>query len=155
MNILGVTIIPIAISFAYFARGGDSVFLAVAFLSAVAVSTADTVASEIGPLANRTYMITTLKRIEPGPDGGVSVLGFAASTIAALVFSIIGCFIMLDLGTARFAAACLTVVIAALIGNIADSLLGATLESKGRISKYFNNAVTALIGAVAGFLIYL
>lgn len=35
-----------------------------------------------------------------------------------------------------------------------DSILGATLESKGRISKYTNNASTALIGAVAGALLF-
>lgn len=154
LNILGVSIIPVSISMVHLIRNGDPVLLQVAFLSSVAVSTADTVASEIGPFARKTYMITTMERIRPGPDGGVSALGLAVSTIAAALFAAIGCILMLDQDVQHMAVAVISIVAAAVIGNIADSLVGAVFESKGRITKYANNALTALMGAVAGFLIY-
>ncbi|MCQ2085724.1 MAG: DUF92 domain-containing protein [archaeon] len=153
MNILGVGIIPTAVALAYAVTGENSSYLAVAFLSALAVSTADTVASETGIWAKKTYMITTLKEIEPGPNGGVSVYGTVTSAIGALLFAAIGWGLVfgydLDLSSLKF----LIVVVAGMFGNIMDSVLGATLENPGYIGKYFNNACTSLIGAIVGFLL--
>ena len=42
-----------------------------------------------------------------------------------------------------------------MVGNLLDSVVGAVWENKGRISKYGNNIVTALSGAVIGFLLCL
>ena len=39
------------------------------------------------------------------------------------------------------------------IGCVADSVLGATVESKGLISKYTNNAITGIIGGLLTILI--
>ncbi|MBR2093872.1 MAG: DUF92 domain-containing protein, partial [Candidatus Methanomethylophilaceae archaeon] len=55
---------------------------------------ADTVASEIGVRDAKAYLITTFKRVPPGTNGGVSVLGTAISTVASLVIAVLGWSIM-------------------------------------------------------------
>ncbi|MCQ2085772.1 MAG: DUF92 domain-containing protein [archaeon] len=156
LNLLGVGVIPAAIALVYAFTGGNEPALAFAFLSALAVSTSDTVASETGMWAKKTYMITTLKQIEPGPNGGVSVYGTMTSFIGALFFALIGyCLIFNDsldtAGVLKF----LIIAVAGMVGNFMDSIFGAVLENPGYIGKYVNNASTSLIGAVVGFLLYL
>ena len=65
MNLLGVGTIPVVIAIAFFVRPSD--ILAVAFLAAIAVSTSDTIASETGIWAKKTYMITTFKEWNRDP----------------------------------------------------------------------------------------
>jgi len=53
-------------------------------LAALAEAAADTVSSEIGQvLGRRPRMITTLRAVEPGTDGAVSVAGTLAGLVAA------------------------------------------------------------------------
>ncbi|MCQ2078504.1 MAG: DUF92 domain-containing protein [archaeon] len=156
LNILGVGLIPTIIALVQFLTGSEGPYLAVAFLSALAVSCSDTVASETGMWAKKTYMITTLKQIEPGPNGGVSAYGFATSFLGALAFALVSYLIVfhddpLGLGTLRF----LVIAVAGMVGNVMDSILGALLENRGYISKYTNNASTSLIGAIVGFILFL
>ena len=55
-------------------------------LAALAEAAADTVSSEIGQvLGGRPRMITTLRAVEPGRDGAVSVAGTLAGAVAAAV----------------------------------------------------------------------
>ena len=131
LNILGVGLAPAAIALvnltdSTFGGGDTADLLACAFISAVAVSMADTVSSEIGVLDDKVWMITTMKRTEPGINGGISRLGLLSSLIA----------------------------VCGMIGNLLDSVVGAVLENKGLISKYGNNCVTAFAGGAVGFLIY-
>ena len=155
LNLLGVGVIPAAIAVVYAVSGSQQDLLAVAFLSALAVSTSDTVASETGIWAKKTYMITTFKEVEPGPNGAVSLYGFGTALLGTLAFAVLGwiCVFCLDPVSAPDIRL-LIVVAAGMFGNVMDSVLGAVLENPGYIGKYTNNASTALMGAVFGALIY-
>ena len=153
LNLMGVGVIPAAIAIVYALTGSQQDLLAVAFLSALAVSTSDTVASETGIWAKKTYMITTLKQIEPGPNGGVSLYGFGTSLLGTLLFALVAYVLIFQ----RFDLSILyslVIVAAGMVGNIMDSILGAVLENPGYIGKYTNNCATSLIGAVVGFLLF-
>ena len=153
LNLMGVGVIPAAIAIVYAMTGSQQDLLAVAFLSALAVSTSDTVASETGIWAKKTYMITTLKQIEPGPNGGVSLYGFGTSLLGTLLFALVAYVLIFQ----RFDLSILyslVIVTAGMVGNIMDSILGAVLENPGYIGKYTNNCATSLIGAVVGFLLF-
>ena len=153
LNLLGVGTIPVVIAIVFFLRPSD--LLTVAFLSSIAVSTSDTIASETGIWAKKTYMITTFKQVEPGPNGAVSLYGFGTAFVGTLAFALLGWFFIfntepISIPDIRF----LIVVAAGMFGNVMDSVLGATLENPGYIGKYTNNASTALMGAVFGALLY-
>ncbi len=154
-NILGVGLIPTIIAIIFFFRPSD--LLAIAFISALAVSTSDTVASETGMWAKKTYMITTLRQIEPGPNGGVSVYGFVAAMIGTMIFSLISClFVYGDVGLTGISNFVFIIpFVAGMVGNVVDSVFGALLENKGFIDKYINNCSTSLIGAVIGSLLFI
>lgn len=119
--------------------------LLVAGLAALAEAAADTVSSEIGQVfGGRPRMVTTLRAVEPGVDGAVSVAGTAAGVVAAAVVAALG---TLALGgdAAVFAVSCAGGV----FGLLFDSLLGATIELRGWLN---NDAVNFLSTAsAAGF----
>lgn len=155
LNILGVGLAPAAIALvnltdSTFGGGDTADLLACAFISAVAVSMADTVSSEIGVLDDKVWMITTMKRTEPGINGGISRLGLLSSLIAVFIYAFIAWFFVFG----DFDLLFLIPAVCGMIGNLLDSVVGAVLENKGLISKYGNNCVTAFAGGAVGFLIY-
>ena len=88
-------------------------------------------ASEVGKTAEKVYLITNFKRVEPGVSGGISLLG----EIAALMGCLIVCISAVLLGVLSVKLA-IVAFLAGFIGVHVDSILGATLEKKG----YLNNA---------------
>lgn len=150
-NVLGVGLPP-CITVALHATGLlDETAFAIMFISTIAVAGADTIASEVGVRDRRVYMITTFERVEPGINGGVSVLGTAVSTVAALLISALGWFVL----TESLDWLLLIPFVAGVVGNLLDSVFGAVFENKGRMSKYANNCSTAIIGAFIALAIYL
>lgn len=151
-NVLGVALIPAAISVAYALSSGRAEdVLAVAFVSAVAVSTADTVASEVGVTDRHgTWMITTLEPCEPGLNGGVSRLGIVSSLGYSVIYSIVAWAVVFD----SFGWQFLIPAAAGMAGNLLDSVVGAVWENRGKISKYGVNRLTQLAGAAIGALLY-
>jgi uncharacterized protein (TIGR00297 family) len=147
LNVLGVGIPPCIISVIYLLANGQYSFeLTVAFISTMSVSAADTIASEIGTKDERVWLITTFKRVKPGVNGGISIFGTGISILASLAISIIGWLMIYH----TIEIYILIPTFAGLVGNMLDSLLGATLEDGGYISKYTNNCVTSLMGAAFG-----
>jgi uncharacterized protein (TIGR00297 family) len=114
-------------------------------LAALAQAAADTVSSEIGQvLGGRPRMITTLRAVEPGTDGAVSVAGTLAGLVAAAIVAGAGSWAMRGDWT-LFKLSCA----GAVFGLLFDSLLGATMERKGWLN---NDAVNFLSTAsAAGF----
>jgi uncharacterized protein (TIGR00297 family) len=118
-------------------------------LAALAEAAADTVSSEIGQvLGGRPRMITTLRGVEPGTDGAVSVAGTLAGLVAAAIVASAGSWALRG-DWVLFTLSCA----GAAFGLLFDSLLGATLEKRGWLN---NDAVNFLSTAsAAGFALLL
>ncbi|EKX47646.1 hypothetical protein GUITHDRAFT_106634 [Guillardia theta CCMP2712] len=108
------------------------VMFEVAFLSHFACCCGDTWASETGtafsgPLSE-SFLLTSLRRVPRGTNGGISVIGTLASLLGGcfvgLVFALCGSSLTLP-STIIVGAA------AGLGGSLLDSLLGATLQYSG------------------------
>ncbi|HVP93653.1 MAG TPA: DUF92 domain-containing protein, partial [Methanoregulaceae archaeon] len=65
---------------------GNPLFAAM-YVGSVASAAADTVASEIGVTGGSPYMITTFKRVPPGTNGGITLIGELAALAASLIIS--------------------------------------------------------------------
>ena len=149
-NILGVSLPALLVVFLDYVFHLDPITFSIMYISTLAVAGSDTIASEIGVRDPKVYMITNFKRVTPGVNGGVSILGTVTSTIAALAISILGWAILH--GTLE--PLLLIPFAMGVLGNLLDSLFGALFENKGYISKYTNNAVTGFLPAVIGACLY-
>jgi uncharacterized protein (TIGR00297 family) len=153
-NVLGVGIPACIFAFLYgvlhvHLNGDYDLALTVAFISTLTVAAADTVASEIGIKDKKVWLITTFERVKRGTNGGVSVLGTTSAAAAAAFTGIVG-WLLIFKGIDAYV---LIPIAMGFLGNVLDSLLGATFERKGNISKYCNNCISALVGASIGLLI--
>lgn len=99
----------------------------IAFTASLAAVNADTWATELGTLnPDPPRLITTLKEVEPGTSGGISVYGLLASLAGAGLVSLVA---LLVQPSADWLTFLLLVSLAGLFGSLFDSLLGATLQA--------------------------
>ena len=123
-----------------------------AILVILAEVAADTVASEIGQaFGGGPRLITTMRRVPTGSNGGVTWLGSAAGAFAAaaVIFTgFLGRNLQFGDNSPLFSSWSAILVASALAGMFFDSFLGATLE--GRILN--NNAVNFLSASLAGLI---
>lgn len=129
------------------------------FLSALAVAGADTLASEIGVLSPRARLITTFKRVPSGTDGGISLLGEASALAASLFTALFGWLVLFYLAGAAGLTTSLPSgahiwipVVVGFVGCQIDSVLGATLESRGILTKRSVNLVSTSFGAFLAYV---
>lgn len=118
------------------------------FLFAVsfAVINSDTFGSEIGVMDKKAYLITNMKRVVPGTNGGISLTGTVASVLGALIIGI--SYSLLKSGTiSPFPIILITSF--GLLGSIIDSILGATFENRNRLTKGQVNLFSTLITVAA------
>ena len=121
------------------------------FVASVAVATSDTFASEVGCLDKRVYMITTLKKCEPGLNGGFSPNGQIAALVGALLISLVATALGMLVGAEALSSPVEFIVSISIIGFLGcqvDSLLGALLENRGYIGKGTVNALAIATGAI-------
>ena len=121
------------------------------FVASVAVATSDTFASEVGCLDNRVYMITTLKKCEPGLNGGFSPNGQIAALVGALLISLVATALGMLVGAEALSSPVEFIVSISIIGFLGcqvDSLLGALLENRGYIGKGTVNTLAIATGAI-------
>lgn len=118
--------------------------------AAFSAATADTLASELGNVyGSRYYNMLTFKKDQKGLDGVVSwegtAAGLAGSGVIALLYAV---------GFGWNFAAFFIILIAGTIGNVADSVMGALWERKGRIGNDVVNFFNTAIAAAAALLLY-
>lgn len=112
--------------------------------ASLAAATADTLSSELGNVYGRKYVnILTFKKDKRGLNGVISregtLCGIAGSAVVALIYA------------AGFGwnKTFIWIILAGTAGNLADSILGATLERKNYIGNnvvnFFNTLIAALV----------
>jgi uncharacterized protein (TIGR00297 family) len=122
-----------------------SVFL-LAFACALGAAAADTVESEIGQIwGHPTVLITSFRAVEPGTNGGISVVGTVAGLAAAL--STVGAGWLVGLYSSTIV---LPLSVLALTATLVESLVGATLERAGWLDNDGVNLVNTLLAALLG-----
>jgi uncharacterized protein (TIGR00297 family) len=127
-NILANGGVAAVFGIAAFFSGG--VALAFPFLGAMTTAASDTVATEVG-LASKSQprLITRLGRtVAPGTSGGVSPLGFVGAVLAPAVIGVLA--FLLHVSN-RGLLIIPVAMVSGLVGSLADSVLGATIQRKG------------------------
>jgi uncharacterized protein (TIGR00297 family) len=114
----------------------------VMYVGCVATAAADTLASEIGVTGGVPYMITTLKKVPIGTNGGVTVTGEFVALMGGLIVSLVAFF----LGVLTTPSMVVICTIAGFAGTNIDSVVGATLENRG----FLGNAGTNLLATIGG-----
>ena len=113
----------------------------VLYIGCVATAAADTMASEIGVTGGTPYMITTLKKVPIGTNGGVTMTGELVALAGGVLVCVVALF--LTIITPWMLVIC---TIAGFAGTNIDSIVGATLENNG----YVGNAGTNLLATLGG-----
>ena len=131
----------VAVCCALLAAATGSELFTVAFVASLGAAFADTSESEIGQLLSRApRLITTLKKVPPGTDGAISLPGTLAGLTAAGLTAILA----LVLGLLDAPTSALLVAVAAFLGTVADSLIGARFP---RIGNEATNVICTLVAA--------
>ncbi|MFW5902557.1 MAG: DUF92 domain-containing protein [archaeon] len=121
----------------------------IGFIGTTATATADTISSEIGVLSkSKPRLVTTLKKVEPGTDGGITLFGTVAGALGALIIGLVS--------TIEFSWLIIPIALmSGIIGNLADSFIGAVLEDKETVGNSTTNFLATTSGAISAMLIYL
>jgi len=125
------------------------VFVAM-YVGCVATAAADTLASEIGVTGGIPYMITTLKKVPIGTNGGVTLTGESVALLGGFLISLAA--YLLNVITPEMMVIC---TIAGFVGTNLDSLVGATLENKGFLGNAGTNLIATIGGGLFAVVIYL
>ncbi|WP_337859881.1 DUF92 domain-containing protein [Ferroplasma sp.] len=150
-NVIYAALIGIAIAVMNAAKIGGFPYFLIFGVSFASVN-ADTFASEIGVFDSNVYMITSLKKIRPGINGGISLLGEAAALFGAFIIGI--SYVILNFHGFDVISL-LVITVLGFTGCQIDSILGALFENKGKMSKGQVNAFSTLLAVAIAFILYL
>ncbi len=121
----------------------------VMYVGSVATAAADTMASEIGVTGGIPYMITTLRKVPIGTNGGVTMTGELVALGGSFVVSMIA--LGLNVITPWMMVIC---TITGFVGTNLDSLVGALLENKGFLGNAGTNFLATLGGGIFAIVLY-
>ncbi|MGC8912441.1 MAG: DUF92 domain-containing protein [Thermoplasmata archaeon] len=164
-NVIANGCVPMGIAFLshFYSSGFTHTQYVLFYLVAIAGAAADTLASEIGVLSDRVYLITNFRRVARGTNGGISVLGLCWAFTGSLFVSVIGIGFFGILGEIYVHDAWSIlqnisfVCILGFAGCQIDSVLGATLENRGLLTKGTNNlfsiSLTVMLAVVIIWLV--
>lgn len=162
INVLANGLVPTAVALLHGAENSFGI-MGIGFLSrsaaiflfvvAVASAASDTLASELGVLSGDAYLITTLEKVEPGTDGGISWMGQLWAFIGSFYTFVLAFAVFTLFEGIPFSVS--WVFIGGALGFMScqiDSLMGATLERKKILGKSAVNissvAITVVISGV-------
>ena len=151
-NVCANGFLPAAAAVAAGMVTGYSELFTVAFVSAIAAATSDTVSSELGELSKaRPRLITTFEPVDTGSDGAISLVGTIAGLVGAAIIATVGILTTtLVLSPLLF----LIATVSGFFGTVVDSLLGATLERKKVIGNDLVNLFSIGSGLLLSILLY-
>jgi uncharacterized protein (TIGR00297 family) len=113
-----------------------------AFVASLGAAFADTAESEVGQLYGRApRLITTLRTVPPGTDGAVSLPGTLAGLLAAALTAALAS----ALGLMESPTSMILATLAAFLGTVADSLVGALAA---RLGNELTNVLCTLTAAL-------
>jgi uncharacterized protein (TIGR00297 family) len=119
--------------------------LAAAFVASLGAAFADTAESEVGQLYGRApRLITNFRVVPPGANGAISLPGTLAGLAAAGLTAALG----FTLGLVEGAALMFLVALAAFLGTVVDSFVGAHAP---RLGNEATNVLCTLVAAVLAF----
>jgi uncharacterized protein (TIGR00297 family) len=131
---------------AILAATGSEPFAA-AFVASLGAAFADTAESEIGQLFSRTpRLISTFRKVPPGTDGAISLPGTLAGAVAAGLTAVLG----LTLGMLETSGFAFIIAIAAFLGTLVDSLIGALSPRAGN---ELTNVLCTLVAALLALIL--
>ena len=119
--------------------------LKVGFAASFSAKLADTFGSEIGKRFGKdTYLITSLKKVERGTEGGISLEG----TLASVFGSIFMALVMLRLSIITTKYHFIIVAVSGFLATISESIIGAKFQNKYKLSNEMVNAIQTSIASV-------
>ncbi len=158
-NVVAHIVIPTALALT--ALGSSSILSdstrAILYASALAFGASDTFASEFGVLSRSPRSILHFRPVEPGTNGGVSGLGETFAFLGAILTALMGLALFVAFGVVppRPVEFVVVVTLAGFLGCQIDSVLGETLENRGRLSKHSTNFLGMLSSVAIAALIVL
>jgi uncharacterized protein (TIGR00297 family) len=121
----------------------------VMYVGCVASAAADTLASEIGVTGGIPRLITTLKRVPIGTNGGITITGETVALLGGFAVSVVA--MLLHVITPQMMVIC---TLAGFVGTNIDSVIGATLENKGFLGNAGTNLLATLGGGIFAVVLY-
>ncbi|KDE60521.1 hypothetical protein EL22_19715 [Halostagnicola sp. A56] len=154
-NVLGNSAVGLAAVLGYAASSAgmipaESELFLFAFAGSVAAAMSDTLSSEVGSVFDEPLLITTLERVDPGTDGGVTWQGTLAGFVGSAIVAVLSFVFFAEVGAIGAAI----IAAAGFVGMLVDSVLGATLEGT-TLGNQGVNFLATLSGAIFCALIVL
>ncbi|MDD1755843.1 MAG: DUF92 domain-containing protein [Methanomassiliicoccales archaeon] len=154
-NVLANGLVPMLVAVIAWALGMQgTVEAGLVYLTSIGVAASDTIASELGVLSGKARLITTMRPVPAGTDGGVSLLGTFWAFMGALIAAVLGWAIIFP-GTWPDYRILIPIVLG-FVGCNLDSIIGATWERSGKVSKLGTNILSmAIATAIAALILWL